>query len=206
MRNYIVAEELANGTPSSELARKLGGIVTRMENITRQLRFFAAPGTETMQQVTIGDVINDAVALTRHTIDEAGVQLTLDNSAPDSVVKGNRQRLEQVLVNLLRNAVSAMEESDNRRLDISVEAEPVRNEILIRVADTGHGLNDQSLETLQEPFHTTRRSGEGMGLGLAISSAIVNEHNGRLKARQRDEGGACFTVALPMMSLEEAAE
>ena len=201
MRNYIAAEELANAAPATGLLASLSGIVTRMENITKQLRFFAAPGNEEMQEVAISDVVNDALNLTRHTIEEANIDLSVDNAAPSAMVKGNRQRLEQVLVNLLRNAVSAMEETTEKLLMIRVVTH--EGNVEISVSDTGHGLNNRSLETLQEPFHTTRRSGEGMGLGLAISSAIVKEHNGRLKAEQCETGGARFSVILPMADTED---
>lgn len=201
MRNYIVAEELASAAPATGLVAKLSGIVTRMENITRQLRFFAAPGNEKMQAVAISEVLSDALNLTRHTIEEANIEISIDNADPSATVKGNRLRLEQVLVNLLRNAVSAMEDSDEKHLSITVET--LENEVLVSVMDTGRGLDHRSLETLQEPFHTTRRSGEGMGLGLAISSAIVKEHNGRLTAEQCDRGGARFTMILPLAEIED---
>jgi two-component system C4-dicarboxylate transport sensor histidine kinase DctB len=201
MRNYIAAEELANAAPATGLLASLSGIVTRMENITKQLRFFAAPGNEEMQKVAISDVVNDALNLTRHTIEEVNIDLSVDNAAPSAMVKGNRQRLEQVLVNLLRNAVSAMEENTEKLLTIRFVTH--EGNVEISVSDTGHGLNNRSLETLQEPFHTTRRSGEGMGLGLAISSAIVKEHNGRLKAEQCETGGARFSVILPMADTED---
>lgn len=201
MRNYIVAEELASAAPATGLVAKLSGIVTRMENITRQLRFFAAPGNEKMQPVAISEVLSDAVNLTRHTIEEANIEISIDNMAPSATVQGNRLRLEQVLVNLLRNAVPAMEHSDERHL--SIEVRTLENEVLVSVTDTGRGLDNRSLETLQEPFHTTRRSGEGMGLGLAISTAILKEHNGRLTAEQCDQGGARFTMILPLVEIED---
>ena len=89
-----------------------------------------------------------------------------------------------------------MEKSAEKRLDVTVRADG--DEASVAVSDTGHGLNDRTLETLQEPFHTTRRSGEGMGLGLAISGGIVKEHKGRMTAEQCPGGGALFTVYLPL--------
>lgn len=69
---------------------------------------------------------------------------------------------------------------------------------MLVVEDTGPGLEGQSLETLQEPFHTTRASGEGMGLGLSISAGIVREHQGRMMAEVGAEGGARLVVELPL--------
>ena len=68
----------------------------------------------------------------------------------------------------------------------------------VSVSDNGHGLSGQNTEQLLEPFHTTRASGQGMGLGLAISSAIINEHNGTLSAYNREGGGAIFTMQISL--------
>jgi two-component system C4-dicarboxylate transport sensor histidine kinase DctB len=108
------------------------------------------------------------------------------------LVRGNQLRLEQAATNILRNALDAIADGI---LEIRVEAGDVAQ---IVVRDDGPGLGDVPLEDLTEPFYTTRASGEGMGLGLAISVEIVREHGGQITARNRDEGGAEFTINLPL--------
>jgi two-component system C4-dicarboxylate transport sensor histidine kinase DctB len=71
---------------------------------------------------------------------------------------------------------------------------------VLSVEDEGVGFGDRLLSQLQEPFHTTRASGDGMGLGLSIASSIVREHNGELSAENRAEGGAVFTIRLPLVA------
>ncbi len=151
-----------------------------------------------MGPVLVKDVLAGALSLTKHTIDQADITLRIDGGDIPEMISANAHRLEQVLVNLIRNAVSAMQDCPIREMAIELVADDF--EITLSVSDTGLGLNNKAIETLQEPFHTTRRSGEGMGLGLAISTAIVKEHNGRISAHQRKSGGARFSVTIPRLA------
>ncbi|MFV2092529.1 MAG: sensor histidine kinase, partial [Hyphomicrobiales bacterium] len=126
----------------------------------------------------------------------AGIDLSVDLPPQPVWVLANRLRLEQVLINLLSNSIAAMEGCPRRVLAVSVGAGP--GHAIITVRDTGGGLGDQSIEQMKEPFHTTRASGNGMGLGLAISAAIVKEHDGMLRAKNNDDDGAVFTIELPL--------
>jgi len=89
-----------------------------------------------------------------------------------------------------------MEATEKAVLSITIGEENGR--ALISVEDTGTGFGDRDLKQLQEPFHTTRASGDGMGLGLSISAAIIKEHNGELIAKNLNDGGARFVVSLPL--------
>ncbi|MFT6658977.1 ATP-binding protein [Maritalea sp.] len=195
MRNYLAAEEISSGHKPGGVVDHIGGLVRRMESITKELKFFAMPGGSSTEHISTSDLIDGAIGLTRHDLTQNNVDLSV--SVPGDLVslKGNRQRLEQVLVNLIRNAIAAMQDAPEKRLEI--EAKSRDDLMILTVRDWGHGLNGQSIEQLQEPFHTNKPSGEGMGLGLAISAAIVREHQGLLSARDC-EIGAQFTVELPL--------
>ncbi|MXU64294.1 sensor histidine kinase [Oceanomicrobium pacificus] len=197
LKTQIAAAEMARDRlDTPRLLDRLSGIATRMEAITRQLRFFAAPDTDPMRAVPFEDVIAGARDLVEADFATQGVTIRRSGAPVQAAVRGSRFRLEQVLVNLLRNARDAMGGQDNPQIDLEV-AQDGRT-VLARVADRGHGLQDQPLDRLQEPFHSTRASGEGMGLGLAISTAILKEHGGHLAAAERPDGGAVFTVTLPV--------
>jgi len=99
-------------------------------------------------------------------------------------------------VNSLKNAISAIKKNSVRELNISRFEEA--DFAILKIEDTGSGLADKSIEQLQEPFHTTKASGEGMGLGLAISVEIIKEHGGQLLARNRKNVGAVFTLRIPL--------
>jgi two-component system C4-dicarboxylate transport sensor histidine kinase DctB len=109
------------------------------------------------------------------------------------MVLADRIRLEQVIVNLLRNAIDAVRDRREAQIDISVES---GSHAYVSVRDNGPGVSD--LEKLFEPFWTTKKPGEGTGLGLAISSTIVADFGGRLTAHNETGGGAVFQVELPL--------
>ncbi len=196
MRNYLAAAELGGKIKLGETWEKLNKVVDRMENITKQLRFFTKPGDEKLTIVSFQDVFGDVIALVEHDIRAANVELETDICSSPIFVRGNRLRLEQVVVNLINNSLAAMEDTEGAVLSVVIREE--KNLALISVQDTGTGFGDRKLEQLQEPFHTTRASGDGMGLGLSISAAIIKEHDGELIAQNLENGGARFSVSLPL--------
>jgi two-component system C4-dicarboxylate transport sensor histidine kinase DctB len=118
------------------------------------------------------------------------------------VVLADRLRLEQVLINLFRNAIDATQETPGPRIDLILSAGETAT---LTVRDNGAGIDD--LTNLFEPFYTTKAPGDGVGLGLAISSGIVNEFGGSLTARNGRDGGAVFELKLPIARDElQAAE
>lgn len=202
MRNHLAAAEMGGG---DRAIPRLAGLVERMEGITRQLKFFAHPGENTLKPVDLCQAMREALKLVAPNIEAAGVALAQDIPSTPVVVLGNALRLEQVMVNLLRNAIDAMEDSTPRPLSVRVGQDATG--AWFEVADRGHGLGQASLVELQEPFVTSRESGKGMGLGLAISAGIVKEHHGRMTARNRARGGAVFRVDIPRSdTVEEAAQ
>ncbi|MCZ6670573.1 MAG: ATP-binding protein, partial [Acidobacteria bacterium] len=108
----------------------------------------------------------------------------------------NRGRLQQVLLNLLWNAVEAM--PDGGSLEVSVGRQGT--EAFIEVRDSGKGISEENLSRIFDPFFTTKRGGGGTGLGLSVSYGIVEEHGGRLKVESRSGTGARFTVRLPTVA------
>ena len=204
MRNYLAAEELEAEAPAQRnLLTRLGDLVRRMESITKQLRFFAKPAAEPLLETDLRDVLEGARVVLEHELGAPDVDVSIH--VPDEAVpvRANRLRLEQVLINLVRNSMDAMQNSDRRSLAIRIGTAGSR--AFLSVQDSGHGVGDRSIEQLQEPFHTTRASGEGMGLGLAISSAIINEHDGTLSVENGRAGGAVFCIELPLAIGQEAA-
>ena len=116
------------------------------------------------------------------------------------MVMGDRVRLEQVMINLLRNAIDATKSERNPKVDIILSAGETAT---LTVRDNGPGIED--LDTLFEPFYTTKQPGDGVGLGLAISSGIVNDLGGRLTARNGSDGGAVFEMQLPILKQRRPA-
>ncbi|MDC0659893.1 ATP-binding protein [Leisingera sp. SS27] len=200
MRNHLVAAEIAPDN-SAALPSRIGALVDRMEGITRQLKFFATPDAEVQAAVDLNAAMRASAALVAPNLEEAGAELRLDLCPGPVSVQGSRLRIEQVMTNLLRNAVDASEDSAAPLIVARTGA--AEGEAWFDIKDNGHGLGAATLADLQEPFVTTRESGRGMGLGLAISAGIVQDHGGAMTARNREAGGAVFRVVFPVRPAEE---
>lgn len=193
MRNQLAAEEMTAG--ASKLGGKMQALVDRMEDITRQLKFFSRKGRDRFELVDLGQVIQTALELLAPNIAAVGAQVCFEPVQPIPALEGNKLRLEQVVTNLVRNALDAVEGAAIR--DIDIRLGETEDTVWFEVSDTGHGLKGQSLDDLREPFATTRESGKGMGLGLTISAGIVTDHEGTLSAEDSADGRTVFRATFP---------
>ncbi|WP_454283748.1 sensor histidine kinase [Roseovarius sp. MBR-38] len=170
--------------------------------MTRQLKSYARQSGDRFTPVNLGDALSSALALMEPQLRARRVEITRTLPSEPVFVMGDRLRIEQVIVNLLRNAMDATENTPAAAIDLLIAAGETA---VLTVRDNGHGIDD--LEKLFEPFYTTKLPGDGVGLGLAISSGIVNDLGGRLTARNAEGGGAVFEVQLPILPEEtQAAE
>jgi two-component system C4-dicarboxylate transport sensor histidine kinase DctB len=128
----------------------------------------------------------------------ARVTLETNLIEQDVEVQINPIQLEQVLVNLLTNALEALKEKEDKQVVLSVEQDEESRLVWIHVDDNGAGLGEFTLSELCEPFLTTKQN--GLGLGLSISQQILASMNGKLSAQNREQGGARFSLCLPMTS------
>lgn len=200
MRNYITAEEIATGALPGDLMPQMSGLVERMQGILDQLRLF---GRSTVAPNSAFDVVHSveaAIHLVAHTAETEGVALTVDLPPGPLRAAGQATRFEQVVVNLLRNAIDANEGQGTVGVQVRARGE---DDVVLSVTDDGPGLGGLDLEALRTPFFSTKPSGKGMGLGLAISSQIINEMDATLQASERADGGAVFEVRVP---LKESAD
>ena len=192
MRNHIAAAEIG-GKVAPEMTGKIGGLVDRMEGITRQLKFFARSESDPFEMFDLRDALHAAAALVEPNYQGAAIALQLDLPDHPVAVHGIKLRIEQVLTNVLRNAADAVEEVENPQVTVAITADPA----MVMITDNGHGLGDATLADLAEPFVTTRDSGRGMGLGLAISATIIRDHGGTMTAENGSTGGAVFCITFP---------
>lgn len=193
MRNQIAASEISQG--DSVLGEKMKALVGRMEEITRQLKFFSRKGRDQFEALDLNDIVAGALELLEPNIQALDAEV-LFQPRPDPVaLQGNRLRLEQVITNLVRNALDAAEAETQPKVVVRLGQTDLG--VWFEVADNGHGLGGRTMQDLREPFTTTRESGKGMGLGLTISAGIVTDHGGTLSARDRDQGGAVFRADFP---------
>ena len=170
-----------------QMAARVGYIVGEIKSFTRR------PSPE-RRAVDVAGVLYQALMLVEVRRRQTDAPIDTRGVSGDLRVLADPQRLEQVLVNLLLNALDAVSESTARQ--ITVLAEQSERQVRITVRDSGPGIPESVLPHLFEPFFTTKSAGQGLGLGLAISRMIATELGGRLDARNREDGGAEFTVTL----------
>ena len=180
---------------------RIDDLIERMGAITRQLKSYARKGQQQFSPFDMGEALASALSMMEPQLRQRQVQINRILPAEPVQVMGDRMRIEQVLVNLLRNALDATKSERNPTVEIILSAGETAT---LTVRDNGPGIED--LDSLFEPFYTTKQPGDGVGLGLAISSGIVSDLGGRLTARNGQHGGAVFEMQLPIMDSTEKTQ
>ncbi len=178
-------------------------LTERMADISAQLRQFSRKSSERQETISVQACIEYALRLFHSRLRDDGIHVV--QQWPDETlwVEGDLVRLEQVLVNLIGNAVQAMKEVKQPVLTLSAETH--QEQVIISVLDSGPGIATDHLGHIFEPFFTTKAPGSGLGLGLSISSRIMEDLGGKLQATNHAAGGACFTVTLPRSTAPESS-
>ncbi|HKR24903.1 MAG TPA: ATP-binding protein, partial [Allosphingosinicella sp.] len=182
--------------PREVLVQALDGAeaaALRAGEILRRLRELVSHGKVSVQAEHLPQLIDEACVLAFVDENALGVRHHLDLDPEAQWIRADRIQIQQVLINLVRNAVEAMTGEAEREVVISTRLD--RNMVEVAVADTGAGIPPEHLASLFSEFMTTKRG--GMGLGLPISRTIVEAHGGKLWAENRAEGGAVFRFTLP---------
>jgi two-component system sensor kinase FixL len=199
--NYAGTLELAlaRACPSEDEPRRLVAQIQqaalRAGAIVRRMRNFVRRGDVQTSQVDLNALVREVSELCQSELCDANVELTLDLAPRPVLVLADAVQVQQVLVNLIHNAIQAMASSPvpERGLRISTEVGPV--EVGVAVADSGPGFPDETAQGCFQPFFTTKA--EGLGMGLAISRAIIEQHQGRIWSENRENGGALVRFSLP---------
>lgn len=179
------------------LARMQRG-AARLRQISTGLLNFSRPSDEAMAAVELAPVIAESWNLVA--IDERASRVTFESDADSRhVVKGSRDRLIQLFVNLLKNALYAIDGSGSIVVRVRQDVPDNRSDIAIMVEDDGVGIPEEVLPSIFDAFVTSRLDARGTGLGLTVAEGIVHQHGGRIRAANRPEGGAVIEVRLPVM-------
>lgn len=199
MKTYLAGARLLLQRTRVEEAlssfQRIDDLIERMGAITRQLKSYARKGGEAFEPVDLRAAISSALAMMEPQLKAKTVRITRVLPRGQVMVMADRIRLEQVIINLLRNALDATKGQKDPEIELILATGETA---VLSVRDNGPGISD--LEKLFEPFWTTKKPGEGTGLGLAISSSIVSDFGGRLTAHNAEGGGAVFEMQLPLIS------
>ncbi len=178
---------------------RISRMADRMATISTHLRNFARRPQLATGPVLLNAVIQDALAVVDMRLASDGGRISYTAPAKDIWVIGGHVRLQQVIVNLINNALDAMDGHTDRVVELSVE------QTTVQVRDTGHGLDPETLDNIFDPFFTTKAPGKGLGLGLSISYNIVSDFGGTLSATNHPEGGAVFSLVLQPTTPKQVA-
>nr|WP_226803925.1 ATP-binding protein [Amylibacter sp. SFDW26] len=207
MRTYLAGAKLLLKRRRPEEAissfQRIDDLIERMGAITRQLKSYARKGGDDLQPVDLRTAVQGSMSMMSPQLNQLEIEITETMPKHPVMILGDMVRIEQVIVNLLRNAIDSMKVQGDRQLDILLVAGKMAK---LSIKDNGPGI--ENLDNLFEPFYTTKQPGDGVGLGLAISSGIANDLGGRLLARNVSPRGAVFEFQIPMIKQEtvKAAE
>lgn len=204
MRTYLAGAKLLVARNRLDEAKssfqRIDDLIARMGVITKQLKSYARKSSESAVEIDLRDCVASAMAMMAPQLGKETVRIV--QNLPDAKVStlGDNIRVEQIIINLLRNALDALKDIPEPRIEITLEAGETAQ---LSVRDNGPGFEDP--EALFEPFYTTKAPGEGVGLGLAISAGIATEMGGRLMAQNATPLGAIFTLELPLAQTKNEA-
>lgn len=186
-------ERGALDTASTNL-RTINDLVDRMGRITASLRAFARRGDD-QGQAQLSKAVDAAAQLLGVRLEQSG--LTLHRDFVDATLTIDQTRLEQILVNLIGNALDAM--SDQQQPEVWLAGSVVDGRYRLRVRDNGHGVDAEARKHLFEPFFTTKPGEQGLGLGLTLSASLAAAAGGSLSAEHPEDGGTTFVLSLPFI-------
>ncbi|HET7903412.1 MAG TPA: ATP-binding protein [Candidatus Eisenbacteria bacterium] len=166
----------------------------RCREISDKLTLLAQPYTGPSAWVDLNQAVRDTLTLLRYAMKRQGVEAMEEFDAALPAIWARESGMRSVCMNLMLNAVQAMPTGGT----LEVRTKGVGNHVLLEVSDTGTGIAPENLDRIWDPFFTTKPPGSGTGLGLSITQRIVSRHGGHIGAENRPEGGARFTVDLPV--------
>jgi two-component system, NtrC family, sensor kinase len=195
---YLVRKLESQGIETNDIEklRRIGASAQRILRFSRDLVQYARPSGKESASVDLAAVVRQSVSICEHLVERGGIALTVDVDPELPVIQAVAGQLEQVLINLITNAVHAVENGGQVIVRAAVAEQ---DSVLIEVLDSGPGVPEGDRERIFEPFFTTKADGKGTGLGLPIVRNIVEQHRGQISVTRSDLGGAAFRVVIPIV-------
>jgi len=186
---------------SEEYLKIIRESARRCKIITQKLLDYSALSTMKKDNVDINEVLREAVSLLKFEADKKKVTIKLPETLELPSIKGSRDSLIQVFVNLILNSIQAVESEGLVNIDVKNNG----NFIYVSVEDNGQGIGDEDLKRVFDPFFTTKAVGIGTGLGLSVSQGIIKKHDGKIEIIRAKPGFTTFKISLPVGYREEVA-
>ncbi|MDF5399287.1 ATP-binding protein, partial [Vibrio parahaemolyticus] len=194
LRTLLTTNELLAERGETEMMKAnnvlVQKLIDRMASMTSQLKTFAYNKPESLQAISLTSALEETLRVYQSQLDKVDVRVRVPHDLPN--IMGEEQRLLQVLGNLVSNALDAMNNTTNPQLNLIVN--PTGNRVELIVSDNGCGVSDEMLESMFEPFQTSKKIGEGLGLGLAITANNMRDMNGQITVHRNEQNGLTFTL------------
>jgi PAS domain S-box-containing protein len=194
LRTLLTTNELLAERGETEMMKAnnvlVQKLIDRMASMTSQLKTFAYNKPESLQAISLTSALEDTLRVYQSQLENVDVRVRVPHDLPN--IMGEEQRLLQVLGNLVSNALDAMDQTANPQLSLIVT--PADNQVELTVSDNGCGVSDKMLESMFEPFQTSKKIGKGLGLGLAITANNMRDMNGQIIVNKNEQNGLIFTL------------
>ena len=190
-RTYLDRNE---AEPAKSNLLGISELTDRMARIIRHLKTYARKEPMEVRSTSVGPAVSEALALLSPRIGKERISVSTDLPEGEVRIIGGDVRLQQVLVNLITNAIDAMADSSRKEIEIRVVHDS--DKVRVTVRDTGPGIPEDDLANVFDPFFTSKEVGKGLGLGLSITYGIVKQFQGTIEAANHPEGGVVFTLTL----------
>jgi PAS domain S-box-containing protein len=203
LTSILGVSELLQDTETNETSRKqlimLQQQARRAAEIVQNLTYFARPPAPGKSRINVAEVVERTLNLHAYSLRKNNITVDFLREAGLPYALGDPHQLMQVFLNLILNAEQAIREARDRGT-LRIRLGKSENSVWVSFQDDGPGIPRENLASIFDPFYTTKRPGRGTGLGLSICKSVMKEHSGSVEATNAPDGGAIFTVALPLVS------
>jgi two-component system NtrC family sensor kinase len=199
--SHLLLEDVDKNSPHYENLNKIVKETSRCKDIVKGLLEFARPKEPETSQINIDDIVESSLAIMERQALFQNIKIKKSYTSDLPKIVADSAQLQQVFMNIILNAAEAMD--GNGVLSLSTSLDGDKKYIEVKFSDTGHGIKEEDMKRLFEPFFSTKEVGKGTGLGLAISYSIIQKHQGTIEVQSRVGKGSTFTVKLPVVKEDE---
>jgi signal transduction histidine kinase len=187
--------------PSEETKKHLDLMKSEMDRLMQiisRFKTFARVSEEKMIPLSVNQVVEAATALLVHQMEMKHIDCVVDKTKDLPSIMGDQNSLQQVLINLMINAIDALEEKRDGPRTVHVSTSLDGDKVILRIADNGPGIPEEIQERIFDPFFTTKKEGKGSGLGLAIIGSILHHHRAYVSVESEVGSGTTFVITFPV--------
>ena len=193
----MLMREVDDNDPKSEILHKMEQQTFRASQIVNNLLNFARQSKGQFTELDVNQVITDTITLFDYQFRSGGIKLKLNLEDSPPPIRGDKGKLQQLLLNLLKNATESMP----RGGELGVTSKTENDSVLVSIRDTGAGIAKENLPKIYDPFFTTKKGRKGTGLGLSVSYGIIQEHSGSISVKSSLGKGTDFIIKLPALKV-----